>query len=589
MTTARGPGRPPDPVPPTEIDFAEPQSLVRLALSTRIDSLRPAVKRGDIEGVLGCGGLKEWLKAKLADESSDVVVERLQGYLQVVEGRRRDGPGPELAAYRKQILRRSPGSAIGLQVPGTFFRRLAQGSPRSIEDTLVAGAAILGIREQVSTSELLKELHEANRDELVEVVERLVVASCLPHAELRVTLTLTAQLREWALPAIGRHLRHSPIAHRCIRLLTRMLRNPPDGPQGRTLWEQIERVLRSRHLWAPDLDPARGFFEEALRYTPGWDKRRLYSQGMPPSPWKAAWIPELLADTVKDADAPVRQRTFAALCLAEGGSRARRDAVRLLEVADDPSGGLGHAAECIRNLATRDSETRRRFWQDTGAASALGRSLNLATGEFIEARKGPLTALPGSVREAILHVALYAVFSPDITRRRMACDTLTAAGAGGPVSDFIAQIALAETCPEFLREVCAVVLGYMGDTQGISGLCGLATSAARSHETRRAAVMALGEVRADPDQQALPVLGAALHDDSLANVALFASASRIRQDLLSCDDAAALRASCVDIRTRVAALRADGGPGVKEIAKWAHLQIQDGPLPQSPLRGRRSS
>ncbi|MGE0025582.1 MAG: HEAT repeat domain-containing protein [Thermoleophilia bacterium] len=596
--------RKPDNISPADLDFERPETLVRLSLVSRIDALRALEggpqSRAQIAEELDLepSQLSKRLSAEaLAKESNDAFVHGLQGYLQVQESSLGE-TGSELVAFRELILSQSTSSAIGLQVPATFFRPLAKATPTSLEDVLLAGAALVAVREQASSVQMAKQLRTVSGTELVEeVIERLVVASSIPHREFRVTLALTAQLREWAVPTVHRFLARSPVAGRSVRILTRMLRalpagRRPDADEG--LWEQISQVLRAipRPL---DLDPARGFFEEALRFTPGWRSQSLGSRRRERT-WEEPWIPERLRETGEDSSRPTRQRAFAALCLSEGDADDQAAALRILdqfrhESRDDPSGGLTYAAQSIARIfewrASGLAGKQADCWTGTDAERHLRAVVSLRTGSVTAQKSRALDELPVSVREACLHLSCWALLSPDITQRRTACDALTAAGAGHAVCTFLGQVITAPACPGFLREVGAAVLGYLGDKNALEALVQLAGDADERVETRRAAIMALAEVRHDPTQAALSPLTSALKDRALSAAAVFAVGSRARQDAQAARSGAAPSpdGSLLDALATARAGTADGQ--VAALARWAEEQVlkasEGDYLPVSPL------
>lgn len=548
-------GRLPVPIDPESIDFDRPGTLVHLAIVTRLDAFRGSdgVRRQDVAKALGMEPpqfSKRLAPDALAGSKADDFVQQLQIFLQVRE-ERLGVAGSEIAAFRKHILRQSAADAIGLRVPTTFFKPLASQAPRSLEDILLVGTALVGIRSQARTTQMARQLRQISKDRLVtQTVRRLVLGCCLPHEKFRVTITITAQLRDWAVPEVARHLVGSPLASRSIRVLTRMLRDLPAGMREDAedaLWHSIAQVLQQRRC--PDIDPGRGFYEESLRFSPGW-KLHPSKRG-----WEEPWIPEQLALIARNQTGQtplVRQRAFAALCLSER-SQDERDQAKLIvegfrqESSDDPSGGLLHAAEYLsafidqRDNAPTD-QVRTRIvhppaWKRTTAFVNLSPTIAALTDEAARREEHAVLAqLPPTVRQAILKIVLCSLFSLDITDRRIACDTLTAANAAGTASEVITRIITSKDCPEFLREVGAVVIGYLGHPRGLSVLAELASDTNRPIDTRRAAVLALGELRPDrrgpdrPLQIARPALLEALKEPALHDAALFAAACRDRQD-----------------------------------------------------------
>lgn len=597
--------RPPATIAPDDVDFDRPGTLVRLALVARVDALRDEigerVSRVEVAKALRLSpaALSKSLRADaLEADGADDFVQRLQTFLQVRESRLGEA-GSEIAAFRKQILRRSGIQVIGLRVPTTFFEPLARSPRDSLEELLVVGATLVGIRAQADTLQVARGLRQITPDLIDSVAEEMVVACYVPDRRFRVTMTLTAQLRDWVIPIVSRHLERSPIASRAARVLARMQRALPAA--GRTdgedlLWSQIAAALRGPRM--PDIDPGRGYYEEALRFSPGWSApagRRRFEQ---------EWIPETLAATAADPIHPTRQRAFAALCLAERSGPERERASQIIAGFRGGDAGEIHAYECLREVIDRHDDLSARvasgrrpeqtalrarglepFWAASTAARHLGELvLDPSTGRAAGQRRSRLESLPATVRGALVRVVVWALVSPDITQRRMACDTLAAANAAGHACGLIGQVVGSAGCPIFLREIGATVLGYLGDAEAVGPLCDLVDDTGQEPGTRRAAVLALGEVgdalTDQPRRRARASLIGALAEPPLQDAALFASASRERQDHPRPEPD---RRSREALEEAIGQLAAAGGP-LASIAGWAQAQVaQPGGMPVNPL------
>lgn len=510
-------GKRPDTIGWDDVDVDRPASLIRYALVARVDALCQElnITRATVAARLGMTPPNLHQKMSedgvLRDSGGDFV-RSLQWFLQATEERSRTVAGSELVAFRLSTLNRHDAESI--RVPSAMLRPLLRSGPaRSAEEALVRAAALAGIRSQVDSwadADQLFALYDRPLDDEIRhpteaVLRDFVVSLSMPWGDTNTSRTIAASLQDWVLPHVRAHLLGSPVGWRSARILVRMLRineNRWREDSARLLVERIEGVLREvAFAGVPPLDPARCFFEEALRRSPG---RR--DRGGVLEDWAWAWVPGVLEATARDASQPVRRRAYAALCLAERHDSQDRARQVVAALREDPEPGLTYAATALDQYLAGEV---------TGFGPVPGSDVVAWVRQFCFDRPvphdSPVSQLPPTVQQATQSLVVTALLSIDTTRRRTACDTLIAAGASGEAAALISQIADHPEAPRFLCDLAAAVLGYLGEAEGLPTLARLAS--VQDADVVQAAVMALGEIRTDASGIAAAALRSALKSD----------------------------------------------------------------------------
>ncbi len=503
-----------------DVSLDEPGSILRFALWGRVDALgdRQQKTRAEIAELCGYSPSNFYAyMAKLHErrETVGTFVQAVQRFLQVHErfelhDRKptvNSRPGRELAAFRLALL--LDDDTEPMRVQSTLFDDLvAAGPARNAAEVLIRSGSLASFRlaGKTKSSELdeVRDLLSLKRPKngppyVDEVLHQLVTVLCLPHGDQHLAVTLAAEMGEWIVPVIGVHLRNSPIGWRASRVFARMLRlnerNSGDA-EVKLLFNGIETELnRSRKMTSPD--PARCFFEEALRRSPGKTGNPKLT-GKTFSSWSWKWVPEHLIASANDPFASMRLRSYSALCLAK---------------RDETESAALEAAASIRESSTYDgafaADMIEKFVQDPMGGNEAWNSVTNETLLWMTSRRewfnvnglpsGPLGTLPASVSGAAQHLVLQSIFSIDATRRRQACDALAAGGAADEAAALISLIVMQEDAPLSIKDVGAVVLGYLGEREGTDALVEL--SKHEDAQIQRSALMALGELHeAEPSK-----------------------------------------------------------------------------------------
>lgn len=461
-------------------------------------------------------------KAGLPKLASAVFVEKLQRLLTIEETRWGMEAG-DLVTFRDNVLRQH--GSDGIRVPADYFRRLtpAGAPPRSVEELLVWVASMAAIRAEAlepDDAETLRQFADAEDDggpgRVERVLDELLVTIGTASGERTAAVSLAAELKEWVLPAVAYHLKNSPVGWRAALVLTRMLTVHQGGKHRTELLRQgVEKVLEgATRSESPTVDPARCFIEEAMRRSPGGPRESALS----PRSFRWGWVPDRLVATATNTGAPVRQRAFAALVLAEREETAAAAAEVLdrFRAEQQASDGLEHASLVLeRFLADPAGQITRQHWLDSTAYSFIRPFLDSEEQSLDAVASGPRyqTAwrkLPYSVVDATPVLIEHGLLNIDVSIRRRVCDTVIAAGLTAPVAERITEIIRVSDCPKGVQDVGAVVLGYLGDPVAIEVLIGLTGDKRQDQMVRNAALMALGDMRSDPESKARQHLEKAL-------------------------------------------------------------------------------
>lgn len=472
--------------------ISEPSELVHFAVVARIDALglrRSAVaKRLDISPALLSARLKA-LKEGGRDSTSATFVRDLQRFLQVTEASHSQRAGSELVAFRNTLMNRFDVETI--RIPSTYFDSLENAGPaRNADELLVRIACLVATRSQAHTTHEASQLRRSlDNDRVDRLIDELLTVVGTPRGEGSVIVTTAAALREWALPAIERHMK-SPIGWRSWRIVARMLRLYEDASTTdalhATLFSEIRELLR-RAVEGEffNLSPGRVFFEEALRRTPGIrDKDNNLVN------WQWDFVPTHLRRTAAAASEPWRRRLYCALCLArrqDTQDLALDLALRMLS-EEEAGGGLEHGAREL--IATIDPTHR--------ALRKRGRAIEELVADAINSTDTFFDEVPSSFRSATIQLVRHAVLSIDTTSRRTACDTLIAGNVADVASRFVASLASRRDSPEWMREIACVVLGYLREHESLEPLTAIAVDPTSGQSTRHAAVLAAGDVAFGP-------------------------------------------------------------------------------------------
>jgi hypothetical protein len=416
-------------------------------------------------------------------------------------------------------------------------------------------------------------------------------------------------MQEWILPSLRAHLFESPTGWSLWRIVSRMIRLYENELRVDRVTFLFERIGELLHDYATAiesdagtgtpfiLDPSRCFFEEALRRCPAAHAQR----GMIREGWAWPWIGEYLESVACDTKRPMRQRSYAALVLAKRLHSSAKNAVKQFEDEGQAGdGGAAYVGEMLnRYLASIDSglepwgpaDRALHKWDGVDAYDLLhqyfggGKKHVSKPAELagVLATDSPLNEISPSVALAAEQLVRYALLSIDVTRRRTACDTLTAAGAAPHAAALISRIVLDPDVPEFVRETGCVVLGYMGDPAGADAVTVLATDGAVPQGVGRAAVMALAGIR-QISGRALERFRSAVLSPPRAEYGpalAYAVAARALRGEIESQEA--------DMTQPMQKLAAGGGTIEARVAAWATVQLQHaGQAIVSPLEAGSS-
>ncbi|MEO0493080.1 MAG: hypothetical protein AAF081_06665 [Actinomycetota bacterium] len=462
-------------------------------------------------------------KAGEARTSSGIFVERLQRLLTIEETRWGLEAG-DLVNFRDNVLRQH--GSEGIRVPADYFKALTPhgARPRAVEELLIWVASLAAIRAEALEPDDAETLHQfadteadGSAGRVARVLDDLVTTIGTVDGERTAAVSLASELKEWALPAVRAHLLTSPVGWRAAAVLTRMLTMNAGGKHRAVLLrERVGEVMEeAAHAAPPTVDPARCFLEEAMRRSPAG--RRVGSSH--PDGFRWGWVPSKLNTIASDQTAPIRQRGFAALVLAERDESlvVAADLAGTFRGEVDPTGGLEHCAHILERLAEGvPGPIGSGHWSGSASHDFLSPLLdstasNDQVGRLATGVAATLAPLPRSVASATPLLIEHALLNIDVSTRRRVCEAVIAAGLTTPVSARIASILEEPTCPAMIQDIGCVVLGYLGDPFAIELLVRLARSKSQDTQVRNAALAALGDMRSDPDQLAEAHLVRALH------------------------------------------------------------------------------
>ncbi len=460
-----------------------------------------------------------------------------------------------------------------VRVPASFAAGLMQGGRADTYEKLLVrvGGLVAARRTAVSVDDATATYARLNGGEAgtggpVDVtIRQMVDLVTVPSRWNQLLLREIGALHEWAVPIAAEVARTSPAGWRATRALGIVLRHlrvvPHISPDSVAREVDIILGVLKELVEAPnriDLDPARGFLEEALRQAPGPMKAGRVTG------WHSSWAfaPAYLEDRARDPDAPPRQRAFAALCLAERASSAPIATDVAQAMRDERDERLARIAAFLdQKVAETEGGSRESISDDMSA------DLRVRISSAV------LEDVPEKIREPIAGFARRSVLFYDVTKRRIACDALLASGQREPATRVIGALLEDPNLPFTVRDNACVALGYMGDPTSVPGLLVAARS---DSEVRHAAVMAIGSLESDPTGEGIEVVEAAVGDADarIAAAAVYATAVRALWD----QD----RPARLGTTDRVASSVAGGPQAVRAVAAWGQrLVIHGGRLPFS--------
>jgi len=448
-------------------DINDAEELIRYAVASHLGRLKKRseidVTRDRIGKVIGKTGRGALSHALNNERFTDANLRRFDLAMTALGLEHAGGLSALAVRLRGKQDQRTP---IGSHTPVSLHEGLLKQQPLD-EGTVLHQADALVSQLQVA-AELGRPVHRGRRDEIEQVVRRLILIGAAPPTRLNVEAliwlgTLSGYAFDEMAEQLERTVRRAPLGFRVWRAVTKSVllsSSTSDKAAIDKLRASVARLLRdAEQLREDSLYPGRSLDLELAIEVPGdwWSMEG--NQG--------DWPGRMLLDRARSKHATLRERGTAAhgywqrVTEGRGPDRARAKAqlTELIETfetaADRPdiATGLRWTAATLRAVIERE-EAVCNTWPGT-EEPWFGRVM--AAAEWL----GGNHSIPDEVRPGTRKLFEHSLLQNAGVARRQAIDTIVAAGWAAEVGDALIEVLNGEEEESWLRIRALFALGFL--------------------------------------------------------------------------------------------------------------------------------